>query len=103
MLWILTTRSKDGRTLASLEPVASRGVSAPCGFRQFSTACRSDSYLLSTCASYAVCPACYREAGHRVTGPRHYLGLDFRRGSATLGRERPRVVPRGFCFDPVRR
>ena len=48
-------------------------------------------------------PTLYPEAGHRVTGLRCRLGLDFGRGSATLNEERPRVVPRGFCFDPVRR
>jgi hypothetical protein len=30
-------------------------------------------------------------------------GLDFGRGTASFNEERPRVVPRGFCFDPVRR
>src|ERR1700693_1923679 len=48
-------------------------------------------------------PARYLTAGHRVTGLRRRLGLDFRRGTATLNKERPRDVPPGFCFDPVRR
>jgi hypothetical protein len=48
-------------------------------------------------------PVRYLTAGQRLTGLRHSLGLDFRRGSATLSKERPRVVPRGLCFDPVRR
>ena len=45
----------------------------------------------------------YSQSGQRVTAGRPLLGLDFGRGTASFIEERPRVVPRGFCFDPVRR
>ena len=43
-------------------------------------------------------PTMYPVVGHRVTGLRHRLGLDFRRGSATLMKSGPALFRGAFAL-----